>query len=148
MHLCIKCDSSNVVKNGFVRGLQRRKCKACGYNFTKGRGHDMRTRMQALMLYRENVSMRGIGRLLDVSNVTVMNWIKEAGMSVKDALERRFIEAGHDLDIIELDEMWHYTQKNSENFGYGLLCIVPQDESLPLKLALVAPKRLRDCLQN
>ena len=38
-------------------------------------------------------------------------------MSVKDALERRFIEAGHDLDIIELDEMWHYTQKNSKTLG-------------------------------
>ena len=57
MRLCIKCGSSNVVKNGFVRGLQRRKCKACGYTFTKGRGYDMRTRMQALMLYRENVSI-------------------------------------------------------------------------------------------
>ena len=108
----------------------------------------MRTRMQALMLYRENVSMRGIGRLLDVSNVTVMNWINEAGMTVKDALERRLVAAGRNLDIIELDEMWHYTQKNGENFGYGLLCIVPQDESLPLKLALVAPNHLKDCLRN
>ena len=148
MDLCIKCGSGNLVKNGFVRGLQRRKCKDCCYTFTKGRGYDIHTRMQALMLYRENVSMRGIGRLLDVSNVTVMNWIKEAGMTVKDALDRRIIEVGQDLDIIELDEMWHYTQKNSENFGYGLLCIVPLEESLPLKLALVAPNRSKDCLQN
>jgi hypothetical protein len=97
------------------------------------------------MLYKENVSMRGIGRLLDISDVTVMNWVKEAGMTVKEALERRFVESGQELDIIELDEMWHYTQKNSKNFGYGLLCIVPQEKSLPLKLALVVPNHSKDC---
>jgi transposase len=31
---CKKCGSASFVKNGFVRGLQRYRCRSCGFNFT------------------------------------------------------------------------------------------------------------------
>ena len=32
-HECPKCQSTDTVKNGTVRGVQRFKCKNCKYNF-------------------------------------------------------------------------------------------------------------------
>ncbi len=31
---CLKCGSSKKVKNGVLKGVQRYKCKECGYNYT------------------------------------------------------------------------------------------------------------------
>ena len=31
---CKRCGEATFVKNGTVRGQQRYRCKACGYNFT------------------------------------------------------------------------------------------------------------------
>ena len=31
---CKRCGSTSFVKHGFVRGLQRYRCKTCGLNFT------------------------------------------------------------------------------------------------------------------
>ena len=31
---CKRCGSEEHVKNGFMKGLQRYRCKACGLNFT------------------------------------------------------------------------------------------------------------------
>ena len=32
---CKRCGSEEQVKNGFMKGLQRYRCKACGLNFTE-----------------------------------------------------------------------------------------------------------------
>jgi transposase-like protein len=32
--MCKKCGSTSIVKNGFVRGLQRYRSQSCGFNFT------------------------------------------------------------------------------------------------------------------
>ena len=55
------------------------------------------------------------------------------------------IEESDALDVIEIDEMWHYVQKNNANYGYGLLTLVPKNESLPLKQVLVAASLSREC---
>jgi transposase len=34
--ICKKCGSSHCVKNGYIRGNQRYKCKNCGCNFKLG----------------------------------------------------------------------------------------------------------------
>ena len=44
------------------------------------------------------------------------------------------------MDIIEIDEMWYYVEKNAKEYGYGLLTLVPNKESLPVKSALVVPQ--------
>jgi len=142
MH-CIKCQSRDYCKNGMMRGNQRYRCKSCGYNFTNmhGRGHSPDKRLAALKLYKEGLGFSGTGRVLGVSDVSVLNWVKDAGEKIKETLLAQIPPAIDGMDSIEIDEMWHYTQKNSASYGYGLLCLAPHDASLPWKWAVVATKR-------
>ncbi|TRX70168.1 IS1 family transposase [Flammeovirga kamogawensis] len=76
---CPKCDSHLYTKSGFVKGRQRFKCKSCNYNFSvakKGREVDRKFVIKALQLYLEGVSYREIERILGISHVSVMNWVK------------------------------------------------------------------------
>lgn len=77
---CPKCSSRELqIKDGFTpAGSQRRRCKVCGCRYTpqaKERGYDEEVRLQALVLHLEGISLREIGRLLDVNHQSVANWI-------------------------------------------------------------------------
>ncbi len=77
---CPKCENTDTVRNGVVGGRQRFRCKNCDYNFTVqkvGKGIDTYYVIKALQLYIEGVSFREIERLLGVSHVSVMNWVKK-----------------------------------------------------------------------
>ena len=52
---CPKCGRTEKVKNGFNIGKQRYKCKNC-----------------------EGIGFKGIERLLKVSHVSVINWVRKA----------------------------------------------------------------------
>ncbi len=77
---CPKCESDKVVKSGIVKERQRFKCKKCGYFFTVqklGKQIDNYLVIKALQLYIEGLSYREIERLLGISHVSVMNWVKK-----------------------------------------------------------------------
>lgn len=77
---CPRCDAQNVIKSGVVKSRQRFKCKSCHYFFTVeklGKQVDNYTVIKALQLYIEGVSYREIERLLGISHVSVMNWVKK-----------------------------------------------------------------------
>ena len=145
MH-CGKCGSVEYHKSGFTNGKQRYKCKACAYHFTRsyGRGQPPEKKLMALRLYKEGVGFCGIGRLLGVSDVAVLKWIRKMGQELRDMVLSQMPEDIESIEIIELDEMWHFTQKKRTSSGYGLLCLASQDASSPWQWALVAPKRLRN----
>ncbi|MFY7827178.1 MAG: transposase [Flectobacillus sp.] len=82
---CPKCDSSLVTKSGVIKDKQRFKCKTCNYNFTVeklGKGISQYYVIKALQLYIEGVTYREIERLLGVSHVSVMNWVKKYQIKV------------------------------------------------------------------
>lgn len=143
---CCQCGCRNYRKSGFARGKQRYQCKECGYNFTNlhGRGYSPEKQIEALKLYTENMGIRSIGRYLGVDASTVVHWIRDAGKKLMKRLESSIPESIDGMDIIEIDEMWHYLKKNNKNSGYGLLYLGEQEESLPSKLALVVVKPLKD----
>ncbi len=77
---CPRCFSEEIIKSGFVKGKQRYRCKKCAYFFTvqkMGRQVDPYYVVKALQLYLEGLSYREIERLLGVSHVSVMNWVKQ-----------------------------------------------------------------------
>ncbi len=77
---CPRCDGTNITKSGILNEKQRFKCKDCNYNFTvekMGKGISNYYVIKALQLYIEGVSYREIERLLGVSHVSVMNWVKK-----------------------------------------------------------------------
>jgi transposase-like protein len=64
---CKRCAAKDCVKNGIVRGLQRYRCGACGYNFTTTprRGKPPQMKALALLLYAMgNMSFCSIARIL------------------------------------------------------------------------------------
>lgn len=78
--ICPKCDGENIVKSGVVGGRQRFKCKKCKYYFSVnkiGKEIDKYYVVKALQLYIEGISFREIERILGVSHVSVMNWVKK-----------------------------------------------------------------------
>jgi DNA-directed RNA polymerase subunit M/transcription elongation factor TFIIS len=80
MRVCPQCQSKIVVKSGVVNDKQRYKCKDCGYHFTVnkiGKQIDMYYVTKALQLYLEGLTYREIERILGVSHVSVMNWVKK-----------------------------------------------------------------------
>lgn len=77
---CPRCNFTKFVKAGVVQNRQRFKCKGCGYYFTvnkQGKEIDPYYVIKALQLYIEGVSYREIERLLGISHVTVMNYVKK-----------------------------------------------------------------------
>ena len=90
--LCPKCRSVEVVKSGIVKGRQRYKCKSCQYYFSvmkEGKSIDPYYVIKALQLYIEGVSLREIERILGISHVSVMNWIKRYNIKAPDNLDYR-----------------------------------------------------------
>ncbi len=84
---CPKCDSVDTVRNGIVNDRQRFRCKKCNYNFTVdklGKGISTYYVIKALQLYIEGVSFREIERLLGISHVSVMNWVKKYQIRVPE----------------------------------------------------------------
>lgn len=75
---CLKCGCDKAVKNGFVGGVQRYKCKKCGYQYTKTKphGHSDQEKRTAVVLYASGMSMSVIARLIGVSVQTVSRWMK------------------------------------------------------------------------
>ena len=117
---CSRCNSTQSVKNGIVHDRQRRRCKNCGYNYTREgpRGKPPELRRMAVHLYLEGMGFRGIGRVLGVSNVTALQWVRQCA-AVVAPLARA--ERPRQVAVMEMDEMWHYLQKNEQ--ALGLACL-------------------------
>ncbi|WP_080055100.1 IS1/IS1595 family N-terminal zinc-binding domain-containing protein [Spirosoma aerolatum] len=84
---CPKCNSTEAVRNGIVNQRQRFRCRQCNYNFTVdkvGKGISTYYVIKALQLYIEGVSFREIERLLGISHVSVMNWVKKYQIKVPE----------------------------------------------------------------
>ena len=123
---CKRCGSGEHTKNGFMRGKQRYRCRACGLNFTATppRGKPLALKVTAVLLYVSGLSMNRTAKLLGVSTPSVMAWIEQfaAAYGQKPEPEGRAL-------VIELDEMWHYLKKRPPSSGCGKLGIVLQDVS-------------------
>ena len=111
---CKRCGSAEHVKNGFMKGLQRYRCKACGLNFTDTppRGMPLRVKAAAVLLYLSGLSMNRTAKLLGVSTPGVMAWIER----FTEAYAQRPEPEGRAL-VVELDEMWHYLKKAEQALG-------------------------------
>ena len=141
MH-CPKCESKEYVKSGFTRGKQRYKCKVYNCNFTQSqlRNYSFKVKFQAAKLYLEGVGFRSIGRLLGVSNVAVLYWIREFGQITKDYVETKLPKDIHDVEVVEIDEMWHFTKKKNGNSGSGLQSRGQLKKSLDFRWEVVVKK--------
>ncbi len=117
---CPKCKSDNKTKDGVVKDKQRYKCKDCSFRYTVASGSKAKPaylRKLALQLYLEGLGFRSISRILKVSNVTVLNWIRAFGEQVEE------LKSADPVIYTEMDEMHTYCGSKKTIDGYGLLLI-------------------------
>ena len=68
----------------------------------------------AILLYAMgNMSLRGIGRILGVSDVAVLKWVRKEAQGLPEP------DIPTDVRVVSLDEMWHFLQKKQRNSGSG-----------------------------
>ena len=117
---CPKCKSENHVKNGIVSGRQRYKCKKCSLNYTVEckAGIKPEYKRLALMMYLEGMGLRSIGRIIGVSDVAVLKWIKNFGIKAGDLPIK-----GSPVKEVEIDEMHTYIGSKKTRNGFGWLLI-------------------------
>jgi transposase len=144
--MCKRCKSDGCVKNGFMQEKQRYRCKACGYNFTQGDGrsdYDAATKQLAVRMYLNNCGFRRIAEIMELPLTTVFTWIQRAGQIV-DEMVKTQPQAGGDIEILEMDELYTYIKKNQDAArkpakgsvntpAFGLLLIGTQAKMLRLR---------------
>ena len=107
---CPKCGREEKIKNGFNRGKQRYLCKNCGCNYTGTKnGYPDSVKQEAIKYYMEGIGFRRIERLLHVSHVSVINWVRKAAKKIRDNESKEKVKT----DILELDEMCISFKKTS-----------------------------------
>lgn len=94
---------------------------------------------QALHLYLEGLGFRSIGRILGVSNVSVLNWIRDFGHKVQELSSQN-----QDIEMVELDEMHSYIGSKKTFAGYGLLLIDMGKDSSTSLLVTEATKQQKN----
>jgi transposase-like protein len=139
---CKECGSEKYVKNGFVHGVQRYKCRECGLNFVEGdkrQKYTIMDKLKVLKLYLENCGIRSIERLTGIRNSQISQWIESAAEDVKAELKKSQgnIKSVKDIAILELDELCTYIKKDPKMGvsipSYGLLLIEDQIKLLILR---------------
>jgi transposase-like protein len=117
--VCPKCKSPNYTKSGVVKGRQRYKCKECSYFFTvakEGKNIDSYYVIKALQVYIEGVTFREIERILGISHVSVMNWVKKFGITRPENLEYK-----PTYQVLSHEELVDFTKDRSIMKGAGVL---------------------------
>ena len=115
MSTCPYChNTEQQVKAGFNRsGSQVYKCNPCNRRYTPipvEKGYPQHIRLQAIRLYMEGINFRRIARLLQVSHVSVMNWVKAHA----DQLPPAPTPQENPLHIVEMDELYTFVGRKKQ----------------------------------
>lgn len=135
--VCPKCNSKTAVKSGVVNDRQRYKCKNCSYYFTVsklGKSIDNYYVIKALQLYIEGVSYREIERILGVSHVSVINWVKKYKVKAPQNSEYR-----PTYKVLTHSELSAFMAKPENMKGSGMLITELGD-----KYMMIRWERFRD----
>ena len=133
---CKRCQSSKTIKTGTVRGKPRRKCKACGYNFTQGGGRVKESlvvkKALAVILYSlGKVSFGMLGKIFGVSRSLTYRWIRDEADNISEP------KVSCAITEMEFDEMWHFVGSKKTKNGSSKRWIVAQGELWPGLSAVV-----------
>ncbi len=140
--LCKLCGCNKCIKNGFVHGIQRYRCKECSNNFVEGDKRIKYSRadhLKVIKLYLENCGIRSIERLTGIRNSQISKWIESVATFVKSEFvkSQSNLKTIQDIQILEIDELCTYIKKDRKTEEdlplYGLLLIEGQMKLLILK---------------
>lgn len=135
---CPKCQSENKVKNGIIKQAQRYKCKDCGCNYTidyQRQEEKEKKRRFALSMYLEGLGFHSIGRLLGVSHVSIINWVRKYGKELSS------IRNPCPVKVMELDETHSFCGHKKTIVGHGLVLTGKNDSTMIFKWETEAHKQ-------
>ena len=134
---CKHCGSLSSVKNGFVHGKQRYKCKICNKTFREG---DLREkysnakRLRVIQWYLEGAGIMSIERMEGVPNPLIIKWIRKFAKIIRQQINETKIPKNiKDIEILEVDELFSFCKKNSAKSMFGLLLTETEIKLLKLK---------------
>ena len=128
---CPKCTSKNLVKSGVVKQRQRYHCKDCNYFFTVEKlGKQMNSYyvVKALQLYIEGISYREIERILGVSHVSVINWVKKYKIKAPENYDYH-----PTYKVLTHKELIQYLSQPSNTKNMGMLITELGDKYMVIK---------------
>ena len=112
MH-CRQCDGTDLIKRGSKAGQQRYMCSACGrYSTDSQPKFSAQTKAMAIEMYMNSMGLRAIGRVLKASPAAVLTWIRKEHAALQQRLAEQAPVHTEEPDIIEMDEIYTYVQKN------------------------------------
>ncbi|MFB0903347.1 MAG: helix-turn-helix domain-containing protein [Nonlabens sp.] len=129
--ICPNCNSDKNIKSGIVGNRQRYKCKECKYFFSVnkiGKKIDDYYVNKSLQLYLEGLSYREIERILGISHVSIMNWVKK--YNIKRPYNSNYHPTYKILNAIELGE---YFTNTSNIKGAGVVVTELGDKFMLIK---------------
>lgn len=142
---CRSCHSEKYCKDGHVRKHQRYLCKECGCHFTavpdgrSKRGKPASIKALTVYLYGVcNMTYGMLGRLFDVSEVSIYRWIRSFGEQLPEP------QVSANTRILILDEMWHYVDGKKTKLGSGEPMMLISNEWSPGKWAHVMMQPVPD----
>lgn len=115
----------------------RYKYKECGNNFTvkkKSTSVNESVKRFGLMMYLEGLGFSSIDRLLGVSHVAVLKWIRKYGKQLKLIMNTKPVK------VIEMDELHSYIGAKKTIVGCGLQ-LIKSLEMLEISVSLFIAKR-------
>lgn len=131
MKTCPNCTSSSYIKSGIVNQRQRYKCKECNYYFSvnkMGKKIDHYYVNKALQLYLEGLTYREIERILGISHVTILNWVKK--YNIKRPAHTNYHPT---YKILNSEELGNYFQKKENLSGAGVVVTELGDKFMLIK---------------
>ena len=111
---CRACNGTNLMKRGPKAGYQRYMCRDCArYSTDRAPRFSVQTKAMVVEMYMNNMGIRAIGRVLGASPAAVLNWIRKDHAAQQQRLAHGQAHEPDEPDIIEMDEIYTYIQKNS-----------------------------------
>ncbi len=128
---CPNCGSPEYTKSGVIKQRQRYRCKDCSYYFTVnklGKKIDDYYVNKALQLYLEGLTYREIERILGISHVSVINWVKK--YNIKRPYNSQYHPTYKILNSLELA---NYFQSPENIQGAGVVVTELGDKFMLIK---------------
>jgi transposase-like protein len=132
---CKYCGDELCYKYGKYRDVQKYRCKECGRVFSdkqdtryKLKKYSLAKRRLAITMYLNNVGIRSIEKILNISNVLLLNWFKNIGKYLKYAPESKDRNRAKVLEetkmaTLEMDELYSFVKENLTELKFGLLLL-------------------------
>lgn len=139
---CPRCKNSQPWKDGYAKGRQRYQCRRCKFRYTvahRSTEKGLEIKKLALDMYTEGLGFRAIGRILNISYMTVFKWVKGLGKAQHLSTLTSSVSS---IKMIEMDEIHTYVQSKKTTVGSGLQLIDKQANLSPLFVGIEVQKQV------